>query len=703
MEKEIIELEVDGMDCNNCATSISRFLERKGLEDVFVNFQTKEVRFARNDEVLTLDSAKRGIEKLGYTVVENAAQAPPFWTLERKLLVSALFSLPLLLGHLVMMVGWHIQALHSPYVQLALALPPFIIGMAHFGKSAWASVRTGVPNMDVLIFLGSTAAFGYSLIGLVLQDPNYYFFETAATIITLVLLGNWFEHRAVAQTTSAIGELSKLQALTARRIMPSGTLIDIPTAELTKGMRIQVNAGDVIPADARILVGGGTVDESMLTGESLPVAKALTQELIGGSLLLSGSLEAEVIAVGKDTVLEQMVELVKTAQQDKPPIQQLADRISAIFVPVVVSLAVLTFLVAHFAFQVPVGQALLNAIAVLVISCPCAMGLATPTAVMVGVGRLARMGVLIKGGRTVEQLAGVRHIVFDKTGTLTTGKFHLQTAQYPTDEAARANALVWAMEQHSSHPIARSLREAIADQPRLPDVPALDVQELPGQGLVATATDGRTYRLGSRRLLPTSAQGMEGDIFLLEGDAVLAAFLMGDDLKPGMAQTMQQLKAQQLQPYILSGDNRSKTSHTAAALGITDYFGEKLPAEKLSIIRDIAAQGSTAMVGDGINDAPALAQADLGISLSSASQVAIQSAKVVLLNGRIDVLPDAITLSRMTVRTIRQNLFWAFAYNIVAIPIAAVGLLNPMWAALFMAFSDVVVIGNSLLLRIRKL
>lgn len=700
MGKEIIELKVDGMDCNNCAMSISRYLERKGLEDVFVNFQTKEVRFTPGQEKLGLDKIKAGIAKMGYTVLEEEP-LPKYWTLERKLLLSTVFTLPLLLGHLLMMAGVELSWLANPWVQLALTLPPFIVGLVHFGSSAFGSLRTGVPNMDVLIFLGSTAAFVYSVSGLILQNPDYYFFETTATIITLVLLGNWLEKRAVAQTTTAIGDLTRLQATTAKRIMPSGELVELDQQDLRVGMHLQINEGDRIPADGQLMNGEGLVDESMLTGESMPAAKEEQSELIGGSTLLKGNLQMKVTASGKDTVLEQMVELVKTAQQDKPPIQLLADRISAVFVPLVVGISLLTFLLGHFAFGLSGTQALMNAIAVLVVSCPCAMGLATPTAVMVGVGRLAKLGVLIKGGRTVEQLAIIKNIVFDKTGTLTTGKFRVENAEYPTGEMKLANSLVWAMEQYSSHPIAVSLRQALEGMPRMVELPTLKVEEERGIGMVASDEQGVLYRLGSKRLLDQDEK-CEGDIFLLRDKEILAVFKLGDDLKEGVEKTIKELRVQDRNTFILSGDREDKTRKLAEKIGVADFYAEKLPAEKLAIIKGIGEREATAMVGDGINDAPALAQADLGISLSSASQVAIQSAKVVLLKGRIDVLPKAFAISEKTVQTIRQNLFWAFAYNIVAIPIAAVGLLNPMWGALFMAFSDVIVIGNSIRLKYKK-
>lgn len=702
MANNIVELKVDGMDCNNCAMSIAKFLERKGVDDVFVSFQTKEVRFQRNDDILSVEEAVSGIQKLGYVVVDDG-QPKVWWTLERKLLFCAIFTAPLLLGHLLMSLGLHIGLMHNGWAQLALALPVFVVGSLHFGRSAISSIRGGVPNMDVLIFTGSTAAFVYSLIGLGLNNPDYFFFETAATIITLVLVGNWLEHRAVEQTTTAIGELTALQAPVARRLLPSGALVSIPADQLEKGNVVVVNEGDKIPADGRIVFGQGAVDESMLTGESLPVDKKEGDPVIGASLLASGSIRVEVTATGRDSVLSQMIELVKTAQQDKAPIQRLADRISAIFVPVVIGISLLTLAVGYWAFGLAFSQALLNAIAVLVISCPCAMGLATPTAVMVGVGRLARQGVLIKGGQTVEAFARIKNLVFDKTGTLTTGHFTVGEVLYPTGDAALANALLYEMELRSSHPIAKAIVAHLGADAARQEVKLLEVKEEKGSGMTALDADGNAYRLGSARVLPQGMDAPAGEVYLLRNQALLAVVRLSDELKPEAAEALSALKAQGLHPIVLSGDSVEKTRDTAGALGISEYYGAQLPADKLNRIGALSSQAPTAMVGDGINDAPALARATLGISLSNASQAAIQSAQVVLLNGKLEALPKAVGIARATVLTIKQNLFWAFIYNVVAIPVAAVGLLNPMWGALFMAFSDVVVIGNSIRLKYKRI
>jgi Cu+-exporting ATPase len=444
----------------------------------------------------------------------------------------------------------------------------------------------------------------------------------------------------------------------------------------------------------------------MLTGESMPVSKRSGDSVIGGALLLSGNIRVTVRAVGKDTVLSQMIELVKTAQRDKPDIQRLADRISAIFVPAVVGISLLTLLLGYFVFDLAFRQALLNAIAVLVISCPCAMGLATPTAVMVGVGLMARNGILIKGGQTLEVLSRIQNFVFDKTGTLTTGDFKISNIQCETADKPKVYALIHILEQHSSHPIAKALvHETAQDQSQeVFDPGELFIREEKGVGVIASAKDGRVYRLGSERILTDSALITPlGAVYLTENDRLLAVVEIEDELKPETRQLIQWLHASGKNTVLLSGDKREKVEAVAQNLGIQRFFAAQLPQQKLDLIGTMSNEAPTAMIGDGINDAPALAKATVGISLSNASQVAIQSAQVVLMNGNVQRLSKALTISEKTVQTIRQNLFWAFAYNVVAIPIAAMGYLNPMWGALFMAFSDVVVIGNSIRLKYRNL
>ncbi|MEL7121203.1 MAG: cation-translocating P-type ATPase [Bacteroidota bacterium] len=704
MTDKLFELKVDGMDCANCASSINRYLSRKGLEDVYVNFQTKEVRFRLADSGYDLEKAKAGIQKLGFTVLEED-QPSSWWNLKTKLIIASVFTIPLLINHFLMMSGVIIPWLDNTITQLLLCLPVFAIGIEHFGQSAFKSIKSGVPNMDVLVFIGSTAAFIYSLIGTYLGEGQYIFFETSATIITFVLAGNWLEHRAIESTTTAIKSLTALQAEQAKKIMPSGTVITISKEEIKVGDILLVTEGEKIPTDGRLIEGNASVDESMMTGESLPVDKKLEEELIGGTIILNGNLQMVVTAVGKNTLLQQMIELVKTAQQDKPDIQRLADKISAIFVPAVLAIAVLTVLIATLIFQIPFSKALMNGIAVLVISCPCAMGLATPTAVMVGVGRMARMGILVRGGQTLEILSKVKHIVFDKTGTLTSGKFKIKEIKAINTEQEHAHQLIYQLEKHSSHPIALSLVKHLETLSIHNTGITLKVREQKGMGMFGEDEMGNQYQLGSKTLLNGhyNSDWSNYQLFLLQNEELIAAVSLEDDLREDASDLVDYLHSENIETSILSGDTKEKTAKVAETLSIKHQYGEHKPAEKLKVIEKISQSEMTAMIGDGINDAPALAKADLGISLGNASQIAIQSAQVVLLKGELKSLQEALVLSKHTVLTIKQNLFWAFIYNIVAIPIAALGFLNPMWGALFMAFSDIVVIGNSVRLNYKKL
>ena len=691
------------MDCNNCAMSIQRYLERKGLEDVMVNFQTREVRYRRDDGAASAGAVRAGIEKLGFTVVgdDPEAEATTKRTLSsgQRLLICAVLTLPLLLNHFLMLAGVA-TPLDNGFVQLALTAPVYLVGGLHFGRSALSGLRTGMLNMDVLIFLGATAAFAYSLVGLAWHDPNYYFFETAATIITLVLVGNWLEARAVDRTTTAIGALTDLREERARVLMPSGAMVSLAVEEVRPGARVRVNTGDKIPLDGVLREGQLSVNEAMLTGESLPVEKRPGDRLLGGSIVVAGQNTYEVTEAYRDGTLARIIELVKTAQTDKPALQRLADRISAVFVPVVIGIAVLTFLAGWLTGYATPTQALMNAIAVLLISCPCAMGLATPTAVMVGVGRLARTGLLIRGGSTVETLAGIKRMVFDKTGTLTTGElkigdFHVAAGQ----DAGLIYRLVFEMEGFSSHPIARSVRDYLWKQKMADHKSAayrafagtLDVQETAGTGL----------RSGEFYLGADPGGELDADVVLKRGDELLAWFTLIDRIRPEAADLIDRLHAQGITTTLLTGDRREKARRVAAAVGIDEVYAGQRPEQKLDRISALSAQSPTAMVGDGINDAAALSRADLGISLGGASAAALDAAQVVLMRDDLSLLVEGRRLARLTVRTIRESLFWAFSYNIVAIPLAALGYLNPMWAALFMAFSDVVVIGNAIRLKSR--
>ena len=697
-----IEWKVEGMDCTNCAKGIQRFLERKGMESVFVDFASGEVQFIQASQDYSEEELKKGVSKMGYIILEEETP-PPFWSLERKLLLSAFFTLPLFLDHIFMMLGLSgFPFLHSSYwVQFFVCLPVFIIGAWHFGGSALGSLKAGILNMDVLIFMGSTAAFVYSFIGTLTNNGQYIFYETAATIITLVLVGNLIEKRSVQKTTSAIDELSKLEAQSAQKIMPSGTVVKLPIDELSKGDILLVNSGDAIPTDGKLIEGEALVDESLITGESTPILKQTGAALIGASILLEGPAKIQVTATGKDTLLSKMIQLVKEAQREKPDIQKLADKISGIFVPAVLGISVLTLLVGHFGFNLSFQQALMNAIAVLVISCPCAMGLATPTAVTVGVGRMARNGILVRGGQTLETFAGIRQIVFDKTGTLTTGKFEIENIEIFAGNEKDIKSAILQLEQASSHPIARSLVHQLTLEKVNGSLPLSDIQEFKGKGMQGLDGQGNIWKLGSAKWLGQKDQDSNG-LLLSCSDKLIAKIMIKDQLRSDAKASINYLKDQTIKPILLSGDQKQKTATVASTLGVNEYHAEHLPEEKLDKIAQFSAQTPTAMVGDGINDAPALAKATIGVSLSDGSQVAIQSAQIILLDGKLGKIETAHRVSTATLQTIKQNLFWAFSYNLIAIPIAAMGFLTPMWGALFMAFSDVVVIGNSLRLRVRK-
>ncbi|HEU4554500.1 MAG TPA: cation-translocating P-type ATPase [Chitinophaga sp.] len=697
---ETISCKVKGMNCTSCALTVSKYLENKGMQDVQVSFATEDISFTMPGGGSSAEVLK-GINALGYQVVMPDEQAPPgafFQTLRFKFLASLVFTAPLLLH---MWVSW--PWLHNPWVQLALATPVYLIGMWHFGRSALRSLANGMANMDVLITLGATAAYGYSLTGTLQHlGPAYMFYETAAAIITLVFLGNLLEEKSVRQTTTAITALAKMQVTTARLIDDSHGhehIREVDNQTLRPGDKVLVNSGDKIPMDGTIYWGGGTVNESMITGESTPVARNEKDKVIGGTILEEGTLKMFITATGKDTVLSYIIELVKQAQGTKPPMQRLADKISAIFVPLVLGIALLTFLGWWLPGHATLVNAMMRSIAVLVIACPCAMGLATPAAVMVGLGRAARNGILIKGAQTLEAFRSIRYVVFDKTGTLTTGK--LQLGSYRcfdiTDDDFRK--IVYSLEKYSSHPIARSIT---AQWKGAGEVTLQQVREYKGRGMQAQDKTGNQWQLGSFAMAQQATQDDSHNIYLLRNGQLAGWVDFTDELRPDAAQAVQLLKQAGLEPVLLSGDTLRKCRELAQQVGIETIYAGQTSEQKLQKIDALMQTAPVAMVGDGINDAPALAKATIGISLSDATHVAMQSANVVLLHNSLAALPLALGLGRHTYLTIKQNLFWAFIYNIIAIPVAALGLLNPIWGAGIMAVSDVVLAVNSVRLRYKR-
>jgi len=700
-----IELKVEGMSCTNCALGIRKSLEKEGFANVNADFTTDRVTFELVDES-RLPLAVKRIESLGYSVIfpkegEKEQKKKGLSAIEKKFWFTAIFTVPLILAMFI-----PIPLLHNDLFQLALTIPVFAVGFWHFGRSAFNSLRSGVSNMDVLIFLGSTAAFVYSLIGTINGlGHDYMFYETSASIISIVLLGNMLEHRSVKKTTSAVDELMRLQKNTARRIVNGGNgnseqIQEVDASLIEMGERVLVNSGDKIPVDGEIYWGHGSIDEGMISGESLPVDKTAGDKVVGGTILVSGNIKVETTATGKDTVLSQIIEMVRNAQHDKPKLQNLADKISAIFVPTVVVLALLTMGGWLLLSDLPFRDALMRGVAVLVIACPCALGLAIPTAVVVGLGRMAKSGILVKGGTSIDKFAGIEIIVFDKTGTLTTGKFNvkrLQTFGVAENEAA---SIIYSLEKHSSHPIATALANHFRGSG---EIEFDSVTEEKGLGIKAVGKDGRTYQAGSYSIASSLTTDDTHNVYLII-DGKLAGWLdIEDEIKPEAAEAIQFLKSKGVRTVLLSGDRQKRCEEVAEALGIEEVYAEQLPDQKLEVISSLSKQGRVGMVGDGINDAPALARADVGISMSDATQVAVKSAEVLLLKGNLGLLIKAYASTRVTLRTIKENLFWAFFYNVAAIPLAMAGFLTPIVAAGAMALSDVIVVLNSLRLKKRNL
>ena len=698
IETKKLKLEVEGMTCANCAAGIKKHLENKGLQDVNVNFSTGEASW-ENDKNQDKNDVAKTITSLGYKIKSSSKEEEKGLSkVEKHFYFTLIFTLPLF-SHMFFPNGSIIQ---NPLLQFILCLPVYIIGVSYFGKSAWGSIKTGVPNMDVLIFTGSSAAFFYSIYGWLINygTPavhHYLFFETSATIITLVLLGNVLEHKSVKKTTTAIGDLTAIQKVIAKKEI-EGKITEVNFEDIRVNDILVINSGDKIPTDGIIISGTSYIDESMITGESIPINKTKGDEVIGGTIITDGNLKIKATKIGDDTLLSQIIELVKNAQNNKPNIQKLGDKVSAVFVPVVLTISLATFFIGHYFFNIEIQDAFLRSIAVLVISCPCAMGLATPTAVMVGIGRAAKNGILIKGGDTLEKLASIKTIVFDKTGTLTTGKFIVSQFTVLDGDENDVKNIIYNIEQHSSHPIAKSLCNAFKENSSL--LKLSDITEEKGISISANIDDN-IYTIGSSKIYSSPEKY---DLFVLKNKELIATLNISDELKTNTDLVISSLHKRGYTTTLLSGDKKEKCNHIASELGIITTYSEQLPQDKIEKIEKLVSSNKTAMVGDGINDAPALAKATIGISLGNATQIAIQSADVVLLNNEdLSQLPQTMQIGKHTLLTIKQNLFWAFAYNIVAIPIAVMGLLNPMWGALFMAFSDVIVIGNSIRLRYKNI
>jgi len=704
------------MDCATCALTITQYLKKQGMQQVKVNPASGDVLFERNGAPVSDDALKKGLSDLGYTVVgaepASTLQAPvkaPFNKYLRYVLICLPFTLVLSLHMLHKWLPLH--WLMNPWLQLALCLPVYIVGMRFFGRSAWKSLRNGVPNMNVLIALGATAAFLYSLAGTLLQlGEAYLFYETTATIITLVFLGNYLEDVSVSVTQRALQALAKKQVVMANMIAFDGAhheiIFPLENTALKPGDLILIKSGEQVPADCKILWGEASVNESIITGESLPVTKYAKDGLIGGSLVADGTVKAQVTAGASHSVLANIVDLVKKAQGDKPPVQQLADRISAIFVPLVLAIAAGTFIINYFVLH-DAGGALSRSIAVLVIACPCAMGLATPAAIAVGLGRAARSGILFRDAKSLEAFKAIRQVIFDKTGTLTTGRFTINRWQLVTPgngdvtgiDEETFKRIAFSLEKYSNHPVAQCISTAWKTKNELR---WQKTAEIKGLGMKGITKEGDVYWAGSYKTAASLTTDDTHNIYITKNDQLLGWIDVADELRPEAAGVVSYFKSKGIRTILLSGDRLPAVKALGEQLGIDEIIGEQSPEQKLQQVERLNAMAPAAMVGDGINDAPALAKATIGISMNDASQVTMQTANVVLMNHGLKKLPEALGLGRHTLLTIRQNLFWAFLYNIIAIPFAAAGFLIPAAAALIMGLSDVVLAINSVRLFVKK-
>lgn len=706
----VLDLPIGGMTCASCAGRVERALSgQPGVSSVSVNLATETARIT-GDNNMNAGTLVFAVQQAGYTAsLPDTGEAPAQGDADAwQIVVAAALTLPLVAPMVADLLGMHLAV--PGWLQLLLATPvQFWIG-ARFYVGAWKALRAGAANMDVLVALGTTSAYGLSLYFLAGGGAHagHFYFEAAAVVLTLVRLGKWLESRAKRATTAAIRALQALRPDVAR-VRRDGRESNIAASALQVGDEVIVRPGERFPADGLVLEGASQADESMLTGESMPVDKAVGAHITGGAVNGNGLMVVRTTAVGAESTLARIIRAIEDAQAGKAPVQRLVDKVSAVFVPTILVLAVFTLL-GWGLLRGDWSIALLHAVSVLVIACPCALGLATPTAIMAGTGAAARHGILIKDAAALEMLHSVRVLAFDKTGTLTIGKPQLVAAEPLDGSKTDLLLLAAALQKGSNHPLARAVDMAASEAGTIPAASAM--RAVPGLGISGTV-DGRQLILGNAALMEQHGVGVDAKraaeqeaagatvswlAQLTPAPLLLGMLAFADTIKPESREAIQRLHEAGIRTLMLTGDNLGSARHVAEQLGIGEVRAQLLPEQKAAVLAELRGSGTVAMVGDGINDAPALAAADIGIAMSNGTDVAMHTAGLTLMRGDLRLVADAIDISRRTYSKIRQNLFWAFVFNVGGIGMAAFGMLNPMLAGAAMAFSSVSVVSNALLL-----
>jgi Cu+-exporting ATPase len=698
-----INLKITGMHCSSCALNIEKNLKRlEGVEEVKVNYASEKAQIKYDPNKVNLDKFKYTVKEIGYEIVNedkdknknNKKNSLPLY----RLILAILLTMPLF----TMMFGLNI----NPWLQHHLAfIVVFVLGFV-FHKNAVLLLKKGQVNMDTLISLGTLSAYFFSLWALLNQKPLY--FESAAIITTLILLGKYLENKGKERASQAIKKLMDLKADTAR-VIEDGVYKDKKLVDVKVGEIILVKPGEKIPLDGQVIKGRSTVDQSMLTGESVPKNLEIGKKAFGATINIDGTLEIKVNKTSENSILSQIIKIVEQTQQFKAPMQKLADKISSIFVPTIIAIALITAVILYLVSG-SISLAIIRAVTILVIACPCALGLATPLAIMVGTGIGAKKGILIKSGESFELAKNIDTVIFDKTGTLTTGQMQVQKiiANQETDFSSdKVLKIAQSLAINSTHP----LSQAVVEYKREAELTEIEnFKELPGLGISGKCKKHQNQLLlGNKKLMfknniksnfiekiETKEKG-RNILFVAHNNQIIGALSLKDEIKPKAKKAIENIKSLGLKTMMLSGDNKNATSEVANKLAIDEYKAELMPEEKLKVIDKLQADNKKVIfIGDGINDAPALVKADLGIAMGSGTDIAKESGKIVIISNEPTKIFSAINLSKKTFNIIKQNLFWAFIYNLLTIPLAILGLVSPMIAALAMSFSSVSVVANSL-------